>query len=120
MALPIRTHRCPEGAAATGRRWAAPLALAAASCGHPSAGGSADRAREVGAPAPQEAGAPAATVAPAARAASLAVTRARSRIHPTGRFDVDAWGGSVNTHTLLDSAGVGAVPVSECRFLWDQ
>jgi hypothetical protein len=50
----------------------------------------------------------------------LTVGRARSLIHPTGHFDVGAWGGSVNTHTLLDTAGVGAVPVSECRFLWGQ
>jgi hypothetical protein len=51
---------------------------------------------------------------------SLAVARARSEIHPTGHFDVDAWGGAVNTHTLLDSAGKGAVPVSEARFLWGE
>jgi len=46
------------------------------------------------------------------------VTHARSRIVPTGHFDVHVWGGAVNTGTLLDKAGLGAVPVSEARFLW--
>ncbi len=46
------------------------------------------------------------------------MTHARSRIVPTGRFDVHVWGGAVNTGTLLDKAGLGAVPVSEARFLW--
>jgi hypothetical protein len=53
-------------------------------------------------------------------APSLVVGPAATRIHPTGRFDVGVWGGSVNTHTLLDATGAGAVPVSECRFLWGQ
>jgi hypothetical protein len=51
---------------------------------------------------------------------SLDVPRAHALIRPTGHFDVNVWGGSPNTHTLLDDAGVGAVPVNECRFLWGQ
>jgi hypothetical protein len=37
---------------------------------------------------------------------------------PTGHFNVKTWSGAVNTHTLRDEAGLGAVPVSEARFLW--
>ena len=54
----------------------------------------------------------------ASAGAELSVTHARSRIVPTGHFDVHVWGGAVNTGTLLDKAGLGAVPVSEARFLW--
>ncbi len=99
--------------------------LVAAACGHPTSGGLADVARDVGAPVsyeltPDAGGSPMASVADAAAAPSLRVGRSRSRIRPTGHFDVDAWGGATNTHTLLDQAGKGAVPVSECRFLWGQ
>jgi hypothetical protein len=50
--------------------------------------------------------------------AILAVPRAAGPVVPTGHFNVKVWGGAVNTHTLLDAAGKGAVPVSEARFLW--
>ncbi len=33
-------------------------------------------------------------------------------------FRVQIWGNAVNTHTLLDANGRGAVPVNEARFLW--
>jgi hypothetical protein len=52
--------------------------------------------------------------------ASLLVPRAPRAIVPRAEFDVKVWGGGVNTHTLLDRAGNGAVPVSEARFLWGQ
>jgi hypothetical protein len=48
----------------------------------------------------------------------LGVPRAKSPIKPTGHFNVKIWGSAANTHTLLDSEGRGAVPVSEARFLW--
>ena len=54
----------------------------------------------------------------APRPLSLSVPRATRVLTPSGQFDVDFWGHAVNTHTLLDSAGKGAVPVSEARFLW--
>jgi hypothetical protein len=38
---------------------------------------------------------------------------------PREHFDVDVWSAAVNTHTLLDENGRGAVPVSEARFLHD-
>jgi hypothetical protein len=75
--------------------------------------------REVAAAGPDAAGVAPSVAGPRA-APSLRVTQARSAIHPTGHFDVATWGGSVNTHTLLDSSGRGAVPVSEARFLWGQ
>lgn len=57
----------------------------------------------------------------AARHASLLnVPRSQKPLSPSGRFDVDFWGNAVNTHTLLDESGKGAVPVSEARFLWGQ
>ncbi len=37
---------------------------------------------------------------------------------PSGHFDVKVWAPSVNTGTLLDERGHGAVPVSEARLLW--
>jgi hypothetical protein len=37
---------------------------------------------------------------------------------PSGHFDVNVWGGGVNTRALRDENGKGAVPVSEARFLW--
>jgi hypothetical protein len=49
---------------------------------------------------------------------TLNVPRASRSLTPSGHFDVDFWGAAVNTHTLLDSTGKGAVPVSEARFLW--
>jgi hypothetical protein len=52
--------------------------------------------------------------------ALLSVPRAPKLIIPSSRFDVDVWGSAVNTHTLLDDNGKGAVPVSEARFLWGQ
>jgi hypothetical protein len=48
----------------------------------------------------------------------LSVPRAKNPITPSSKFDVDVWSPAVNTHTLLDEAGKGAVPVSEARFLW--
>jgi hypothetical protein len=51
---------------------------------------------------------------------SLHVGRARAAVRPSGHFDVDAWGGAANTHTLLAADGTGAVPVSESRFMWGQ
>ncbi len=66
----------------------------------------------------------AATVAAVAQARQpppvLEVPHAQKTVVPTHRFDVDAWRPAVNTHTLLDDAGRGAVPVSEARFLWDE
>ncbi|HEX3777231.1 MAG TPA: hypothetical protein VHV51_22315 [Polyangiaceae bacterium] len=57
---------------------------------------------------------------PAARphAPTLNVPRAPKPITPSDKFDVNVWGSAVNTHTLLDANGNGAVPVSEARFLW--
>jgi hypothetical protein len=49
----------------------------------------------------------------------LHVPRANRRLVPGPVFDVRLWGDAVNTHTLLDDAGRGAVPVSEARFLWN-
>jgi hypothetical protein len=124
MEPPIRTPLYPDEAQ---WRWAAFWVVAAASCGHPSEGGvpgAADVTRGTAAPTASgkgaDAGAPAAKAASTLGAPSLIVGRAHSLIRPTGHFDVGAWGGSVNTHTLLDTTGVGAVPVSECRFLWGQ
>ena len=51
---------------------------------------------------------------------TLEVPRAPKAITPSSEFDVQVWGNAVNTHTLLDDAGKGAVPVSESRFLWGQ
>jgi len=48
----------------------------------------------------------------------LNVPHAKQAITPSSEFDVNIWGGAVNTHTLLDENGKGAVPVSEARFLW--
>jgi hypothetical protein len=48
----------------------------------------------------------------------LGVPRATTPIQPTGHFNVKIWGTAANTHTLLDRQGLGAVPVSEARFLW--
>jgi hypothetical protein len=73
--------------------------------------------------------APAVTSAPATILASsalptpphartLSVPRTSKPLTPSSHFDVDFWGSAVNTHTLLDAAGKGAVPVSEARFLW--
>jgi hypothetical protein len=56
----------------------------------------------------------------ASSSAELQVTHARGRVVPRGRFDVHVWGGAANTGTLLDRAGLGAVPVSEARFLWSE
>src|ERR1700678_2530835 len=105
MALPIRTPRCPDGAKTSP---AAAILVAAAACGHPAGGGPADPARDVVVPvsaelAPDADGSAVASVADAAAAPSLRVGRSRSRIRPTGRFDVGAWGGATNTHTLLDT-----------------
>ena len=52
------------------------------------------------------------------RGPSSACRTPRARIVPTGRFDVHFWSGAVSTGTLLDKARLGAVPVSEARFLW--
>lgn len=48
----------------------------------------------------------------------LHVPHASKPLTPSGHFEIDFWGNAVNTHTLLDAAGRGAVPVSEARFLW--
>jgi hypothetical protein len=53
-------------------------------------------------------------------AVELHVTRARTAVVPTGRFDVHVWGSAANTGTLRDKAGLGAVPVSEARVLWSE
>src|ERR1700678_485101 len=106
MALPIRTPRYPDGAKTSP---AAAILVAAAACGRPAGGGPAEPARDVGEPV-------SADLAPAAAGPAAApprrVGRSRSRIRPTGRFDVGAGGGATNTYTLLDTAGKGAVPVS--------
>jgi hypothetical protein len=107
---------------------AAATALAVAACGHGSVADSADAGPAAAAPQAaaatrREAREPAPVATPDASEAaplSLVVGPAASRIHPTGHFDVAVWGGAVNTHTLLDANGVGAVPVSESRFLWGQ
>jgi hypothetical protein len=49
---------------------------------------------------------------------TLNVPHASKALTPSAHFEIDFWGSAVNTHTLLDSAGKGAVPVSEARFLW--
>lgn len=46
------------------------------------------------------------------------IPRATRRLLPSAHFDVRLWQGAFQTHTLLDDAGGGAVPVSEARFLW--
>ena len=51
-------------------------------------------------------------------ARTLNVPRAAKPLTPSSEFDVSTWGNAVNTHTLLDTSGKGAVPVSEARFLW--
>ena len=99
---------------------AAALALGAAACGHsPSSAAPADAGVRGEALVRASLDAAGATP-PADSTPTLTVGRAKGPIDPTGRFDVDVWGGAVNTRTLLDSRGVGAVPVSECRFLWGQ
>lgn len=50
----------------------------------------------------------------------LHVPRTSKPIVPSGQFRIDTWRSAVNTHTLLDADGRGAVPVSEARFLWGQ
>jgi hypothetical protein len=60
----------------------------------------------------------AATPEKPSRLRTLNVPRASKSLTPSAHFDIDFWGAAVNTHTLLDSAGKGAVPVSEARFLW--
>lgn len=55
---------------------------------------------------------------PGARLALLEVPRARGRIEPRGHFRIEVWDGAPSTGTLLDRQGLGAVPVSEARFLW--
>ena len=57
---------------------------------------------------------------PQVRLSILHVSHAAKPIVPSKHFNVDDWKASVNTHTLLDEVGVGAVPVSEGRFLWGQ
>jgi hypothetical protein len=57
-----------------------------------------------------------ATVRP--RPLPLSVPRAPKPVRLSSEFDVATWGRAVNTHTLLDDTGQGAVPVSEARFLW--
>ncbi len=59
-----------------------------------------------------------ATPEKSSRVRALNVPRTSKWLTPSSRFDIDFWGKAVNTHTLLDSAGKGAVPVSEARFLW--
>src|SRR5580693_8197548 len=121
MALPIRVRRFPDSARVRWP-WMAALLGGAASCGHGSVGATGDATETRAAPwsaeraaeGLEQAGAGTASAAGAlADAPSLVVHQARAKIHPTGHFDVKAWGGSSNTHTLLDDAGRGAVPVSE-------
>jgi len=123
MGRPTRTRLCLES-----RRIAAAAIIFAAACGRGAADvGEAPDARTRGW-VPREGSRLQRDAAPIAASTALSppaapvlqVSRARSEIHPTGRFDVNAWGGSVNTHTLLDASGKGAVPVSEARFLWGQ
>jgi hypothetical protein len=110
---------------------AAVLAAALAACHEPSGAEQKPSAREQTSTsaAPPVAAQPAVTqvaatvlTSPASHAgpALLSVPRAPKLIIPSSRFDVDVWGSAVNTHTLLDDNGKGAVPVSEARFLWGQ
>ncbi len=62
--------------------------------------------------------APMADARDAATTMEIHVAHAHAPIVPTGHFDVHTWGGATGTGTLLDKAGLGAVPVSEARFLW--
>jgi hypothetical protein len=55
---------------------------------------------------------------PASSPPDLLVPQWNRPLVPTGRFDVRTWQGAINTHTLRDESGRGAVPVSEARFLW--
>jgi hypothetical protein len=56
---------------------------------------------------------------PAMTSLELRVPATTKPIVPSEHFDVDVWSAAVNTHTLLDENGQGAVPVSEARFLHD-
>jgi hypothetical protein len=58
------------------------------------------------------------TASAPARPPVLRVPFTKAPLVPSGRFDVNVWAPAVNTHTLLDEHGHGAVPVSEARFLW--
>ena len=62
--------------------------------------------------------APVASASAAALPLSLDVPRVSAPFAPTGHFRVQIWANAVNTHTLLDESGHGAVPVNEARFLW--
>ena len=59
------------------------------------------------------------TVPRARPSLELRVPEAKKPVVPSARFDVGVWTPAVNTHTLLDESGRGAVPVSEARFLHD-
>jgi hypothetical protein len=59
-----------------------------------------------------------AALAAPARLPVLRVPFTKAALVPSGHFDVNVWAPAVNTHTLLDERGRGAVPVSEARFLW--
>jgi hypothetical protein len=48
----------------------------------------------------------------------LEVPRAAAPFVPAEHFRLKIWERAINTHTLLDDTGAGAVPVSEARFLW--
>jgi len=104
---------------------AAALSAALAACQHRAEPAPAARAVKLAAPpAVTAATTLASTLSPAEPAAmrplapTLNVPRAKHAITPSSEFDVNTWGGAVNTHTLLDDNGKGAVPVSEARFLW--
>jgi hypothetical protein len=56
-----------------------------------------------------------ATLAPPSQ---LRVHFTKVALVPSGHFDVNVWASAVNTGTLLDERGHGAVPVSEARLLW--
>lgn len=93
------------------------LAMCAAPIGCPS-----DEARAQAAPAQlasaREVMPPSAAGIRAERAAPIHVPRAPRRLVPSARFDVKLWQNAFQTHTLLDAAGDGAVPISEARLLW--
>jgi hypothetical protein len=50
----------------------------------------------------------------------LDVPHASAPLRPSGHFRVKVWQDAVNTRTLLDRDGRGAVPASEARFLWSE
>ena len=110
LALALGTPACT----AADRDRASPIAAVAeggASEGGAAAPATAD-STEAGAP-------PASPATPASpEPPELDVPRAAATVVPAGHFRLSVWERAVNTHTLLDEQGRGAVPVSEARLLW--